>query len=96
MILTPTTAQPPLPIGACESLGGWGTDKRIVAACPYAWPWTVLGWPSLTIPAGLIPEGLPVGAQLPGPANSEALLLALGAQLEAERRWYDLRPPGAR
>jgi amidase len=92
VILAPTTAQPPLPIGACEGLGSWETDKRIVAACPYAWPWNVLGWPGLNVPAGFTPDGLPVGAQLLGPASSEALLLSLGAQLEQERRWHELRP----
>jgi amidase len=92
VILAPTTAQPPLPIGACEGLGSWETDKRIVAACPYAWPWNILGWPGLNVPAGFTPDGLPLGAQLLGPANSEALLLALGAQLEGERRWHERRP----
>ncbi len=92
VILTPTTAQPPLRVGACEGLGSWETDKQIVAACPYAWPWNVLGWPGLNIPAGFTPEGLPLGAQLLGPANSEARLLAVGAQLEAERRWFERRP----
>lgn len=93
VILTPTTAQPPLPIGACEGLSSWETDKTIVAACPYAWPWNVLGWPGLNVPAGFTPAGLPLGAQLLGPANSEALLLSLGAQLETERRWHDRQPP---
>jgi amidase len=93
VILAPTTAQPPLPIGACEGLGSWETDKRIVAACPYAWPWNVLGWPGLNVPAGFTPDGLPLGAQLLGPADSEALLLSLGTQLEAECRWHEHRPP---
>jgi amidase len=92
VILAPTTAQPPLPIGACEGLNSWETDKRIVAACPYAWPWNILGWPGLNVPAGFTPDGLPLGAQLLGPANSEALLLSLGAQLETERRWEELHP----
>ena len=93
VLLAPTTAEPPLPIGACEGLSSWETDKRIVAACPYAWPWNILGWPGLNVPAGFTPEGLPVGAQLLGQAHSEPRLLALGAQLEAERRWHDHRPP---
>jgi amidase len=65
----------------------------IVGACPYAWPWNVLGWPGLNVPAGLTAEGLPVGAQLLGPAHSEPRLLALGAQLEAAERWADRTPP---
>ena len=92
LVLAPTTAQPPLPIGACDGLSSWETDKRIVAACPYAWPWNILGWPGLNVPAGFTPAGLPLGAQLLGQANSEPRLLALAAQLQAERRWHERRP----
>jgi amidase len=92
VVLAPSTAQPALPIGACEGLSDWETDKRIVAAAPYAWPWNILGWPGLNVPAGFSAEGLPIGAQLLGQANSEPRLLALGAQLEAERRWFEKRP----
>jgi amidase len=91
-VLAPTTAQPPLPIGACRGLGSWETDKTIVAACPYAWPWNVLGWPAVNVPAGLSDEGLPIGAQLLGPDSSEARLLALAAQLEEVERWFERRP----
>jgi amidase len=95
VVLTPTTAQPPLRVGACEGLSNWETDKTIVAACPYAWPWNVLGWPGVSVPSGFTDSGLPIGAQLLGPANSEPRLLALAAQLEAERRWHEQRPPFA-
>ena len=37
-------------------------------------------------------DGLPVGAQLLGPANSEPLLISLAAQLEADQRWYERWP----
>ncbi|MDO8186357.1 amidase [Conexibacter sp. JD483] len=93
VVLTPTTAQPPPRIGAIDGLGGWATDKVMVAACPYAWPWNVLGWPGVNVPAGLTDTGLPVGAQLLGPAGSEGLLLALAAQLETVEGWAELQPP---
>ena len=83
---------PRLPVGACEGLSAWETDKAIVAACPYAWPWNVLGWPGINVPAGFTADGLPVGAQLLGPANSEPLLLSLASQLEDEVRWFEQRP----
>ncbi|MGW2418677.1 amidase [Streptomyces sp. NPDC001709] len=93
VILAPTTAAPPPPIGALYRLRGLATDRAMIAACPYAWPWNVLGWPGVNVPAGFVGDGLPVGAQLLGPAHSEPLLVSLAAQLEAELRWYERRPP---
>ncbi|MFE3850384.1 amidase [Streptomyces griseorubiginosus] len=93
VVLAPTTAAPPPRIGAMLELGGLATDRAMIAACPYAWPWNVLGWPGVNVPAGFVEGGLPVGAQLLGPANSEPLLLSLAAQLEAELRWHESWPP---
>ena len=64
----------------------------MISACPYAWPWNVLGWPGVNVPAGLTPDGLPIGAQLLGPASSEPLLISLAAQLEGVERWADRAP----
>ncbi|MGA9876941.1 MAG: amidase [Solirubrobacteraceae bacterium] len=93
IVLTPTSASPPLRVGATDGLGGWATDQIMVAACPYAWPWNVLGWPGVSVPAGLTADGLPFGAQLLGPANSEPTLLALAAQLEQVERWHERIAP---
>jgi amidase len=92
VVLTPTAGEPPLPIGTLDGLSGWETDKRMLAACPYTWPWNVLGWPAISVPAGFVGDRLPVGAQLLGPANAEPLLIALAAQLEAVERWDERRP----
>ncbi|MEW2368205.1 amidase [Streptomyces sp. NPDC006656] len=94
VLLTPTTATGPLPIGALAGRGALATDRAMIAACPYAWTWNVLGWPGISVPAGFTPEGLPVGAQLLGPADSEPRLLSLAAQLEAVEGWAVHRPPG--
>ncbi|MEU0809404.1 MULTISPECIES: amidase [unclassified Streptomyces] len=96
--LSPTTATPPLRIGTMAELNSWHTDRATIAACPYAWPWNVLGWPAVNVPAGFADEDgtLPVGAQLLGPANSEPLLISLAAQLEADQRWYERWPGGVR
>ncbi|MEU1127650.1 amidase [Streptomyces sp. NPDC005899] len=93
VLLTPTTAAPPPRIGAFDDLSAWRTDVAMTAACPYAWPWNVLGWPGVNVPAGFTGDGLPVGAQLLGPSRSEERLISLAAQLEADRRWYEHRPP---
>lgn len=93
IVLTPTTAAPPPRIGTFDGLSAWRTDVTMAAACPYAWPWNVLGWPAVNVPAGLTRDGLPVGAQLLGPAGGEERLISLAAQLEADQRWYEKRPP---
>jgi amidase len=93
VVLTPTTAQPPLPVGAIDGLSGWATDRLITAACPYTWPWNVIGWPALSVPAGFTRSGLPIGVQLLGPAESEAELISVAAQLEHVERWHEHRPP---
>ncbi|MEU9175351.1 amidase [Streptomyces sp. NPDC048550] len=94
VVLTPTTATPPLRIGALSGLGAMATDRAMIAACPYAWTWNVLGWPGVNIPAGLTAEGLPMGAQLLGPEGAEPLLLALAAQAEAAGAWTQRWPGG--
>jgi amidase len=93
VVLTPTTAAPPLEANALEGLSGWKSDRLYIGACPMAWPWNVLGWPGVNVPAGFV-DGLPVGAQLLGQAKSEDRLIALAAQLERELAWDALRPPG--
>jgi amidase len=92
VVLAPTTATPPLPVGAIDGLSGWRTDATVMAACPYAWPWNALGWPGVNVPAGFTDGGLPVGAQLLGPGGGEELLISLSAQLESEMRWSALVP----
>ncbi|WP_092808662.1 amidase [Rhodococcus globerulus] len=92
VVLAPTTATPPIPVTAIDGIGGWETDKVMTAACPYAWPWNVLGWPSINIPAGFSSAGLPIGAQLMGSESTEPLLVSLASQLESVLRWDQRRP----
>ncbi|PRX45480.1 amidase [Prauserella shujinwangii] len=92
VLLAPTTATPPPRADAFTGLPNWRTDRAIVAACPYAWPWNVLGWPAVNVPAGPTADGLPLGAQLLGPADSEELLVSLAAQLERAERWHERTP----
>ena len=92
VVLAPTTAQPPPQVHAFDRLGGLGTDRVMIAACPVTWPWNVLGWPSINVPAGFTSEGLPIGVQLMGLANSEPMLVSLAAELDAVGGWAAKQP----
>jgi amidase len=93
LVLTPTTAQAPPRIDHFKGRGYWATSSTASATCPFAWPWNVVGWPAISVPAGFTAAGLPIGAQLVAPAEGEALLLSVAAQLEAARGWHQQCPP---
>ena len=92
VVLAPTTALPPPRVNSFDHRGGLSTDRLMIRACPATWPWNLLGWPSINVPAGFTYGGLPIGVQLMGPANSEPLLISLAAELEALNGWV-LRQP---
>ena len=92
VVLAPTTAQPPPLVHAFDVLGSLATDRAMIALCPVTWPWNVLGWPAINVPAGFTADGLPIGVQLMGPANSEPLLVSLAAALEAISGWATYQP----
>ncbi len=92
LVLAPTTATPPPRVEGIDGISSWATDKVITAVCPYAWPWNVLGWPSVNVPAGFTSGNLPTGAQLMGHEGAEPLLVSVAAQLESVLRW-DLERP---
>ena len=82
VVLAPTTARPPPRVNDFDRRGGLSTDRAMIRACPVTWPWNLVGWPSINVPAGFTYGGLPIGVQLMGPANSEPLLISLAAELE--------------
>jgi amidase len=82
VVLTPTTAKPPPRIGALEGRGYWATSTTASATCPFAFAWNVVGWPGISLPAGLTSGGLPIGAQLLGRESDEATLLSLAGSIE--------------
>ena len=92
VVLAPTTAQPPPQARMFDGLGPTATDRAMIAACPVTFPWNLLGWPSINIPAGFTSDGLPIGVQLMGPADSEPLLVSLAAELEAITGWANKQP----
>jgi amidase len=95
ILLTPTLAQPPLPIGALRPADGEPAIQMLLNAAgfvPFTPAFNVTGQPAVSLPLSQSPDGLPIGIQLVGPPAGEELLLSLSSQLEAERPWADRRP----
>ncbi|KRB77197.1 amidase [Nocardioides sp. Root190] len=94
IVLTPTLAAPPLPVGAirddADPAADFEAQKRFT---PWTSAWNVTGMPAISLPLHQTPEGLPVGVMLAARPAEEELLLSLAAQVEATAPWKDLRPP---
>ena len=95
VILSPTLAQPPVPLGLLGlSPSNIGDYARAIAAfSPYTALQNQIGVPSMSVPLAWNAEGLPIGMMFSAPFGAEELLFSLAAQLEQARPWKDKRPP---
>ncbi|GAA0378842.1 amidase [Streptomyces blastmyceticus] len=93
VILTPTLAQPPLPVGALRN--DEDPEAEFASLVPFT-PFTPLcnatGQPAVSVPLHWTAQGLPIGIQLAGRYGDEATLISLSAQLEAAKPWAGRRP----
>ncbi len=95
VLLTPTLAEPPVPLGTFDSppdnpLLGF---LRAVEFCPFTPVCNFTGQPAMSVPLFWNAEGLPVGTHFMGRFGDEATLFRLAAQLEAARPWANRQPP---
>jgi amidase len=96
VVLTPTLALPPVPIGWQEAVDGAIPQlMRNTEFTPFTAVANLTGQPAMSIPLHWSASGLPIGVQAIGPPAGDALLLRLAAELEAARPWADRRPPVA-
>ena len=52
------------------------------------------GYPTLSLPCGMSPDGMPLSLQLVGKPLSEALLCRAGQAYEQATEWHRQHPPG--
>jgi len=93
LLLTPTIAEQPRPVGALDGVGTIGAAIRSQPMIAYCAVWNVFGNPAASIPAGTSSKGLPLAVQLVGAPNDEPTILQASAQLGRELGWPERRPP---
>jgi len=95
VLITPTLAEPPAPLGTFDSPPGEPLNGLFRAASyvPFTPPFNVTGQPAVSLPLHWNSEGLPIGVQFVGRFGDEETLLSLSAQLEASTPWANRRPP---
>jgi amidase len=93
VVLTPTLAQPPAPVGYFEEVEPPENFERQERFTPFAAMYNVSGQPAVNLPLYWTGDGLPIGVMLAGKMRDEATLISLSAQVEAARPWKDRHPP---
>src|SRR3954469_13181488 len=93
VLLTPTVAQPPVPIGYFRETGDPAEEfDRMKQFTPWTAVFNMTGQPAVNVPLHWSPDGLPIGVMLVGRPADEATLISLSAQLEEARPWRDRHP----
>ncbi len=97
LLLTPSTATLPPPVG---SIPGNGSDfdyerwsARSYAFAPFSEVFNVTGQPAASLPLFHSADGMPIGMQLVGRQDEDHVVLRIAAELEAAVGWASRHPP---
>jgi amidase len=95
LLVTPTQAEPPPPLGQFVSppddpLAGFA---RAAPFSTFTLPFNATGQPAISLPLHWSSDGVPIGVQLVAAYGREDLLIRVAAQLEQARPWAQRRPP---
>jgi aspartyl-tRNA(Asn)/glutamyl-tRNA(Gln) amidotransferase subunit A len=92
LLLTPTVAVPPFPVGQPPPRDIAGQEVSVLGWMPFTYPFNLTGQPAASVPAGRTEEGLPVGLQIVGRRHADRAVLAASAAFEAACPWAGLHP----
>lgn len=94
LLLTPTLAEPPLPLGTIrnDASAPMAPLTRAGRFVPFTPTFNTSGQPAISLPLHWNDDGLPIGVQLVAAYGREDLLIRVAAQLEAAAPWAHRRP----
>jgi amidase len=88
--LTPVQPFAPLTLAKVQTLG---EQPGLIAMLQrYTCPFDMSGHPTLTLPGGFTPAGLPIGFQLVTGHLDEAVLVRAGAAFQGISAWHRRHP----
>jgi amidase/6-aminohexanoate-cyclic-dimer hydrolase len=96
VILSPTIATPPPPLG----LLGLSPDRledffrAVTPFSPFTGIFNATGQPSMSLPLHQSEDGLPIGVMVSAAYGAEDLLFRLAGEIERAAPWAGRRPPG--
>ena len=94
LLLTPTIAEPPPPLGQFVSTADdpLAAARRTETIIPFTPPFNITGQPAISLPLYWNTAGLPIGGHFVAAYGREDLLIRIASQLEQARPWADRRP----
>lgn len=92
LLLTPTIAHRPPPVGVLDGVGTVRASLRAMPMIAYTALWNVTGNPAASVPVGFGSDRLPLAVQLVGRIHDEPTILLVAAQLERAQPWAQARP----
>ncbi len=85
-------SHPPADSTALHYLGLVELSERIAAGDISPAPMSLARTPTLSLPIGFAPDGLPYGFQLADAPFTESMLCRVGQAYESATRWYTRHP----
>ncbi|MDW3214556.1 MAG: amidase [Ilumatobacteraceae bacterium] len=94
LLLTPTLAEPPVPIGALDPLPDdpMAGMRRAAEFVPFTPAFNTSGQPAINVPLHWNADGLPIGVQLVAAYGREDVLIQVAGQLETAAPWAARTP----
>jgi amidase len=91
MLLVPGLGKP-LPTWEAMEPMAQGAAPMDLDLMRFTSPFNLAGTPTISLPAGFSPAGLPIGVQLAGPWLSEPALIQAGAAFQRETDFHERHP----
>jgi amidase len=88
----PTVPQPPPRVGEHRNDAPEAAFRALAQYGAFTAMFNLTGQPAVSVPAGLNPEGVPIGVQIAGRMGGDGTVLAVARQLEEAMPWSSVQP----